>query len=252
VSVGDTLATEQPSHRPGPPAPPYGFQPQPGYGPAPGFGAPVWYGPPPPVPPPGPIRPRLVWVVLTWVLCAIVTASSLTWGFLGLQPGISNALPIRTFASGENVVIGLDPAEAPAIYAGFDEPGSGSGFNVSQRFSSPVDARCSIYGDGQDVSVVRPERTVRLTDDGVEWHQILLIHAPRPYDMYVVRCEGEGARFGVGRDLPDGFLTPVFGALAVTFAAVVIAAVVTIVVLVKRAAARRLLPPPVWWSPTIP
>jgi hypothetical protein len=189
--------------------------------------------------------------VLTWALFTVVTASSLTWGFLGLRSGISTALPIRTFTSGETVVIGLDPAEAPAIYAGFDAPG-GAGFNVSQPFSSPVDARCWISGDEQDPSLVQPERTVSFTADGVEWHQILLIHAPRPDDMYVVRCEGDGVRFGVGRDLPDGFLTRIFGPLAIIFAAVVIAAVVTIVVLTKRAAARRPLPPPVWWSPTIP
>jgi hypothetical protein len=202
------------------------------------------------MPPAGPIRPRLVWVVLTWVLFAAVTASSLTWGFAGLGAGISTALPIRTFASGEIVVIGLDPAEAPAIYVGIDAPGRGGGFNVAQRFSSPVDARCWISGDDQDPSLVQPERTVRLTADGVEWHQILLIHAPRPDDMYVVRCEGEGVQFGVGRDLPDDFLTRIFGPPAVIFAAVVIAAVVTVVVLTKRAAARRRAQ--VWWSPTIP
>jgi hypothetical protein len=234
------------SERPGP------YQPQPGHGPFPGYGAPVWYGPPPPVPPAGPTRPRLVWVVLTWVLFAAVTASTSTWGFLGLQSGISTALPIRTFASGEIVIIGLDPAEAPAIYVGTDAQGRDFGFNVGQPFSSPVDARCRMSGDDQDVSLVQPERAVSLIADGVEWHQILLIDAPRPYDMYVVRCEGEGVQFGVGRDLPDGFLTRIFGPPAVIFAAVVIAAVVTIVVLTKRAAARRPLPLPVWRSPTIP
>jgi hypothetical protein len=204
------------------------------------------------MPPTGPIRPRLVWVVLAWLLFVVVTVSSLIWGFAGLRSEISTALPIRTFTSGEDVVIGLDPAESPAIYVGVDALGRGVGFHVSQGFSSPVDARCRVDGDGQAVRLVKPERTVSFTANGVEWHQIMLIRAPRPDDMYVVQCEGEGVRFGIGRDLPDGFLTRIFGLLAAIFAAMVVAAVVTVVVLAKRAAARRPLPPPVWGSPTIP
>jgi hypothetical protein len=235
------VTSERPGHYP----------PQPGPGPFPRFGTPTWYGPPPPLPPAGPSRPRLVWVALVWLLFVVVTVSSLIWGFAGARSEISTALPIRTFASGEEVVIGLDPAESPAMYVGVDAP-AGGGFHVSQGFSSPVDARCRIYGDGQVVRLVQPERTVSLTADGVEWHQILLIHAPRPYDMYVVECEGEGVRFGIGRDLSDGFLTRIFGPLAAIFSTMVVAAVVTIVVLTRRAAARRRLPPPVWGSPTIP
>jgi hypothetical protein len=189
--------------------------------------------------------------VLAWLLFVVVTVSSLVWGFSGVQSEISTALPIRTFTSGEDVVIGLDPAESPAIYVGIDAP-AGGGFHVSQGFSSPVDARCRVSGDGWPVRLVQPERTVSFTADGVEWHQILLIDAPRPYDMYVVECEGEGVRFGIGRDLSDDFLMLIFGPLAAVFSTMVAAAVVTVVVLAKRAAARRPFPPPVWGSPTIP
>ena len=242
----------QPSNRPGPPVPPHGYQPPPGYGPVPGFGAPpgYGYGPLPPAPPPGRIRPGRASIVLTWVLCAAVTVPALAWGILGFGSGLSSAVPARTFASGEVATVELDPADAPAIYVGIDDPGS-VGFEVTYPFSSPVDVNCVISGDPQDLALLQPERTVSVTGDGVRWQQIMLIRVPRP-GTHEVLCESESVRFGVANDLPEGLFSRLMVSVAIALLAATTAVVTTIVLVRKRAAARRRFPPPAWSAPTIP
>jgi hypothetical protein len=186
--------------------------------------------------------------VVTWVLFTVVTVPALTWGMLGFGSGLSSTVPTRSFAGGEVATVDLDPADAPAIYVGIDAPGS-LGFEVSYPFSSPVDANCVIGGDPQDLALLQPDRSVRVTADGVGWHQIMLIRVPRP-GSYEVRCESEGVRFGVANDLPEGLIAHLLGSVAFALVVATIAVVTTIVLVRKRVAARNRLLPPTWYAPT--
>jgi len=185
--------------------------------------------------------------VLTWVLFTAVTVSALTWGLSTVRSGFSGLVPTRTFASGDTITVNLDPADAPAIYAGIDSPGS-VGFEISYPFSSPVDAECVIAGDSQDMALLQPERNVTVTADDVAWHQVFLIRVPRPGD-YELRCTGDGVRFGVAKDLPPGLFTQFMWLLVGVLAAAAIAVVTTIVLVQKRRAARRRFPPSTWPAP---
>jgi hypothetical protein len=168
--------------------------------------------------------------VLTWVLCTVVTATAMAWGLSMIRSGFSAAVPTRTAADGEAIVVDLDPADAPAIYVGADSPGVG--FEISYPHSSSVDAECVLRGDAEDMAIGYPERTVTLTTDGVKWHQLFLIHVPTP-GAYELQCAGEGARFGVGKDLPEWLFNHVMGLLAGVLA-VAAGAVVTTIVLVRK------------------
>jgi hypothetical protein len=187
--------------------------------------------------------------VLTWVLFTAVTVSALTWGLSTVRSGFSAAVPSQTFASGETIAVDLDPADAPAVYVGFDSPGVG--FEISYPFSSPVEAECVISGDSQDMALPQPERNVVLTADGIEWHQLFLIRVPRTGD-YELRCTGEGVRFGVANDLPAGLFTQFIWLLTGVLAAAAIAVVTTIVLVRKRGAARRRFAPSTWPVPPRP
>jgi hypothetical protein len=181
--------------------------------------------------------------VLTWVLCVAVTVPALAWGILGFGSGFSSAVPTRTFAGGEVATVDLDPADGPAIYVGREA--SGVGFEVSYPFSSPVDVRCVISGDSQDMALLEPERNVTLTADGTEWHQIFLVDVPRP-GSYDLRCESEGVRFGVANDLPDALFGRLVTGVVIALVAAGAAVATTVVLVRKRAAARRRLSPPTW------
>jgi hypothetical protein len=134
------VTTEPPSDRP--PA---------GYGPSP---HPHWYGPIPPAPPAGRGRPGRVRIVLTWVLCTVVTATAMAWGFSMIRSAFSAAVPTRTAADGEAVVVDLDPADAPAIYVGIDSPGVG--FEISYTHRTGAMSRDTAYSGGRhDVNALR-------------------------------------------------------------------------------------------------
>jgi hypothetical protein len=181
--------------------------------------------------------------VLTWVLCAAVVVPALAWGILGFGSGLSSAVPARTFASGEVATVDLDPADAPAIYVGRDA--TGTGFEVSYPFSSPVDVHCEISGDSRDVALLQPERNVTVKAEGAEWHQIFLIDVARP-GSHDVRCESEGVRFGVANDLSDGLFGRFAGSVVIALVAAGAAVATTIVLVRRRAATRRWLPPQAW------
>jgi hypothetical protein len=179
--------------------------------------------------------------VFTWGLCTVVIVTALTWGVSTIRSGFSAALPTRTAGNGESMVVDLDPADAPAIYVGFDSPGYA--FEISYPYSSRVDAECVLRGDTQDMALVHPERNVILTTGGVEWHQLFLVHLPES-GAYELQCTGDGARFGVGKDLPGGLFNIVMGLLAGILAVTAIAVLATVVLLQKRRAARGQFPPP--------
>jgi hypothetical protein len=225
--------TAPPPAGPGDPQfrPPHGYGPPPVYGP-PGYGPPPGYQQPPAGlgygPPAGPIRPRLLWVWLTWVLFVALAVIGTILFVGGLISTVGDAAPSTTFASGEDVVVRLDPADKPAIYAT-----SGSATNVN----------CQIFAreTAEGLSLTQPGGNVTVTVNGTRWEQVFRIGVPRP-DEYRIICEGPGARFGVGKDLAAGKVAGAAIIWIVLPAIGFVAAVVTtIVVLVKRSNARKRL-----------
>jgi hypothetical protein len=188
--------------------------------------------------------------MITWVLATVVIVTALTWGVLTVRSGFSAVVPTQTFASGDGIVIDLDPADAPAVYVGTAAPGS-IGFEVSYPFSSPVGAECEISGNSEGVALVPPGRNVVLIVDEVEWSQLFLIRAPQP-GTYELRCTGDNVRFGVAKDLPAGLVTYVAWLFIGVLAAAAAAVGTTIVLVRERGAARRRLLASTWPAPPGP
>lgn len=182
---------------------------------------------PPAYGPPAPVRPRLLWVFLSWVLFVVLLVAGVG-GFAGnLFSLVGDAAPATTFSGGQSVRVTLDPADSPAIYAAADQP---------------TDVRCQV-GDGDDpaVRLTRPAASQTVTVNGTRWELLFEVGVPRPAS-YQVSCEGDGVRFGVGRNLASGVGRLVGGAialLALPTLGFLAAVVVTVVVLVRRSAARR-------------
>ena len=215
---------------PPPGAPPANYAPPPpGYAPPPpGYGAPPW------VAPAGPVRPRVLWIVLSWVLFTVVSGAALAWLVLGVVSAVVEAVPGRPFGSGERVSVWIDPGDAPVLYAVAAAPGH---------------VECQIFGASPaGLSLTQPTvvRTVAL--NGVEWESVFLVGVPRP-DAYELVCHGDAERFGVGKDLlAQGMSARATWAGVASLAALLVATVTTVVVSRKRRAARR-WPPAAWPGP---
>ncbi|MFF3668243.1 hypothetical protein [Microtetraspora malaysiensis] len=186
--------------------------------------APGGYGPPPS---PGPVRPRILWIVLAWVLFVVLLVVGVAGFARGLGSAVKDAASLATFATGESVSVRLDPKDRPAIYASAEQA---------------ADVSCKVEGaPGLDVRLTRPSGTQSITYDGTTWEMVFQIGAPAAGD-YQVSCTGEGVKFGVGKELIGSVGKVVGGAvamIALPTAGFLIAVVVTIVVLVRRAGARK-------------
>jgi hypothetical protein len=197
----------------------------------PGGPVPQWYGPaahPGDVPagfgpayPPGSsgqsdIRPRVLWIVLAWVLfvvLAVVGVVGLVSAFFTL---VTDAAPRQTFVAGEQIELFIDPADPPVIYASADQQASGD---------------CYIRGDDPSaaLSLTPPSIDQWVTVNGTTWYAVLLIGVPAP-GRYQVLCEGDGL-FGIGKQISAGWL---IASVVLPVAGFLIAVVTTIVVLVRR------------------
>ncbi|ETK35913.1 hypothetical protein [Microbispora sp. ATCC PTA-5024] len=198
------------------------------YGPTPAF--PPSYGPYGGYGPPqasGPVRPRLLWIFLAWALFVVLVVAGVGGLAGGIFSTIDDTAPSTTFASGQTVSVALDPHDKPAIYAAADQP---------------TNVQCQV-GDGQDPSVTltKPAASQTVSVNGTTWELLFDVGVPKAA-TYQVTCEGEGVRFGVGKQFAANAGKIVGGAVAFLALPVVgflSAVVVTVVVLVRRAGARR-------------
>ncbi|OPG14702.1 hypothetical protein [Microbispora sp. GKU 823] len=116
----------------------------------------------------------------------------------------------------------LDPADKPAIYAAVDQP---------------TDVRCQL-GDGADprVRLTRPAVSQTVTLNGTTWELLFEAGVPKA-GAYPLACEGDGVRFGVGKQLAGEAGSLAGGAIALLALPTVgflAALIVTIVVLARR------------------
>lgn len=177
-------------------------------------------------PPAGPIRPGLLWVWLTWAVFVVLAVVGTVLFVGGLISTVGDAAPTTTFASGEDVIVRIDPVDKPALYATAD---------------SSTNVNCEIFArdSAEGLSLTQPGGQVTVTLNGTRWEQVFLIGVPRA-DDYRVTCEGSGARFGVGKDLAASRLAGTAVLWIVLPAIGFVAAVATtVVVLVKRSNARK-------------
>ncbi|WP_062442316.1 hypothetical protein [Herbidospora daliensis] len=206
----------------------YGQQPHPYYGaPQSPYGGP---------PPQGPIRPRILWIVLSWVffLVTLVVGGVLFAAGVGSTiANIGEIAPSSSFQGGETVKVTIDPADSPAIWAAAGQP---------------TDVQCQVTGadPSRQITLDKAAGSQTLTYDGTEWEMLFTIGVPAKGE-YQVACDGEGVTFGVGKQLLSAVTADAAGGLVGGLAALVIlpglgfliAVIVTIVVLVRRGRARR-------------
>ncbi|MCC5580649.1 hypothetical protein IMZ11_34030 [Microtetraspora sp. AC03309] len=184
------------------------------------------YGTPPPQ---GPVRPRILWIILAWLLFVILLVVGVAGFAGGLTSTIKDAASITTFKSGEKVNVRLDPKDKPAIYASSDHAA-----NVT----------CKVEDDaGLDVSLTQPTASQTITYGDAAWGMVFQIGAPTA-GAYNVSCEGEGEDvwFGVGNEIMSSMGKLVGGMvamIALPSVGFLIAVIVTIVVLVRRSGARK-------------
>jgi hypothetical protein len=137
--------------------------------------------------------------------------------FMGLDfLGVGRyAPPPTTFASGERVIVSLDPADNPMIYASGEQLG---------RYS------CDLSGPGREglsLTEATPVQSTKLLN-GVLWFHVLYVEVPAP-DEYQVACEGEDMRFGVGPGPPRFFNSLMMLLMFATFVAVLTLVIMRIV-----------------------
>ncbi|KAB8179928.1 hypothetical protein [Microbispora catharanthi] len=178
---------------------------------------------------PRPIRPRLLWIFLSWALFVVLVVAGVGGFAGGLFSTLGDAAPATIFSGGQSVNVALDPADKPAIYAAVDQP---------------TDVRCQL-GDGADprVRLTRPAVSQTVTLNGTTWELMFEAGVPEA-GTYQLACEGDGVRFGVGKQLTGAVGMLVGGAvalLALPTVGFLAALIVTIVVLARRSAARRRL-----------
>lgn len=214
------------------PSDPIGRLPHPdspyGYGqqfPPPAYAtAPPMYGRPSA---PGPLRPRILWIVLAWVLFVILLIVGIGGFAGGLFSTLNDAAPTTSFGSGKTVSVPLDPKDKPAIYASAGQP---------------TDVQCQVVGsENQKITLTQPSASQTLTVGDTKWELLFRIGVPAP-GTYQVTCEGQGVTFGTGKELIASAGKLVGGAVALVALPLVgflIAMVVTIVVLVRRSGARK-------------
>jgi hypothetical protein len=188
--------------------PGYGFAGHPGNFPA-GLGPPY-----PPVPAgPGEIRPRVLWIVLVWVLFAVSAVVGILLLVGAFATLMTDAAPRQTFASGEQIELFIAPGDRPVLYASGDP-------NVPWNCSAnPPDP----------VSAIPPTLAQTVTVNGTTWYAVAVIEVAAP-GRYQLRCESDG-QFGIGKEVPAGWL---IGGFVLPGAGFVVAVVTTIVVLVRR------------------
>ncbi|TQS30105.1 hypothetical protein [Microbispora sp. KK1-11] len=184
---------------------------------------------PPPYAGPRPIRPRLLWIFLAWALFVVLLVAGVGGFAGGLFSTLGDAAPTTIFSGGQSVNVALDPADKPAIYAAVDQP---------------TDVRCQL-GDGADprVRLTRPAVSQTVTLNGTTWELLFEAGVPEA-GTYPLACEGDGVRFGVGKQLTGAAGMLVGGAvalLALPTVGFLAALIVTVVVLARRSAARRRL-----------
>ncbi|WP_204044702.1 hypothetical protein [Acrocarpospora phusangensis] len=146
----------------------------------------------------------------------------------GIFSTINEAAPTTTFASGETVRVELDPAAKPAIWAAADQA---------------TNVECQVQGadPSQKITLTQPGASQTLTIGSTQWEMLFVVGVPSA-GSYQVSCDGEGVRFGVGKELIGGAEKIVGGVLLLLGLPVIgflIAVVVTIVVLAKRSGARK-------------
>ncbi len=178
---------------------------------------------------PRPIRPRLLWIFLSWALFVVLVVAGVGGFAGGLFSTLGDAAPATIFSGGQSVNVALDPADKPAIYAAVDQP---------------TDVRCQL-GDGADprVRLTRPAVSQTVTLNGTTWELLFEAGVPEA-GTYQLACEGDGVRFGVGKQLTGAVGMLMGGAvalLALPTVGFLAALIVTIVVLARRSAARRRL-----------
>ena len=175
----------------------------------------------------GPIRPRVLWIVLAWLLFLVLLIVGIGGFAGGLFSTINEAAPSTTFGSGKTVSVPLDPKDKPVIYA---------------AAAQPTDVQCQVQGSAnQKITLTQPSTSQTVTVGDTKWE--LLFHVGVPAQgTYQVTCEGEGVKFGVGKELVGSAGKLVGGAIAMIalpFVGFLIAVVTTIVVLVRRSGARK-------------
>jgi hypothetical protein len=213
---------QQPYGQPHGPQPPgYGQQP-PAYGaqyPPPGYGAPATAA--------GPIRPRVLWIVLAWVLFLVLLIVGIGGFAGGLFSTINDAAPTKTFGSGQTVSVPLDPKDKPVIYAAADQP---------------TDVQCRVDGtENQKITLTQPGGSQTITVGNTKWELLFNVGVPAA-GTYQVTCDGQGVKFGIGKNFVGSAGKLVGGAVALVALPAVgflIAVTVTIVVLVRRSGARK-------------
>ncbi|WP_214108920.1 hypothetical protein [Acrocarpospora catenulata] len=185
------------------------------------------YPPPPANPgPPPPIRPRVLWIVLSWVLFVILLIAGVLGFAGGLFAGVNDAAPTTTFRGGETVKVQLDPANSPAIWA---------------AAAQATNVECQVQGGNPDdkITLTQPSTSQSLTLGSDNWELVFQVGVPAAGE-YQVACDGDGVKFGVGRELASAKL--VGGAVALLVlpgVGFLVAVIVTIVVLVRRSSARK-------------
>ncbi|MBO3750318.1 hypothetical protein J5X84_29915 [Streptosporangiaceae bacterium NEAU-GS5] len=168
-----------------------------------------------------------MWVVLSWLLFVVLLIVGIVGFAGGLVSTINDAAPSSTFTSGQTVNVALNPADKPAIYAAADKP---------------TDVNCQAQGSaGEKVTLNHPSTSQTVSLGGDRWELLFTVGVPSA-GTYQVTCEGDGVRFGVGKELIGNAGKLVGGAIALVALPAVgflLALVVTIVVLVRRGSARK-------------
>ncbi|WP_083958366.1 hypothetical protein [Herbidospora mongoliensis] len=140
--------------------------------------------------------------------------------------------PKTTFTGGETVKVDLNPADSPAIWAAAGQP---------------TDVSCQVTGTdaSQKITLDKAVGTQTLTLDGTKWEMLFTIGVPAS-GQYQVACDGEGVKFGVGKqllsaagDVAGGLVAGLAALILVPGFGFLLALITTIVVLVRRGRARR-------------
>ncbi|MEU8266487.1 hypothetical protein AB0B89_04905 [Sphaerisporangium sp. NPDC049002] len=263
--AGGAPSYGSPAYGNSPGAPSYGTPAAPSYGTpaAPSYGAPSGpsydapqgapqggpsygpsYGTPPPPPPgsqqrpygspahsaPGPIRPRVLWIVLAWLIAIVCVVVGVAGFAGGVSKTLNDAAPTQTFESGGSVSAAIDPADKPILYA---------------STSGPAKVTCfALNAEGKKADLTKPTSKQTVTADGRLWESLFTIGVPAA-GTYKISCDasdGKQVLFGVGKSLA-GSTGALAGGVAslvlIPLAGFVFAVVTTIVVLVRRSRARK-------------
>ncbi|GAA1705383.1 hypothetical protein ACBR40_31790 [Nonomuraea sp. AD125B] len=171
------------------------------------------------------------WVGGAWIVAVLCGVLGIVLFVNGVAGGVNDLAPTKTFASGENVTVTVDPADKPAVYLSSD---------------TPVTYSCQIAGGSGQAKLAKTGGSQTVTVNGVVWEQILVVNAPAKGD-YQLTCSNEesaAVKYGVGKPLSSaagGVVGGVVALLAIPGAGILLAIIATIVVLVRRSSARKRL-----------